>query len=85
MIFVFTHICTHFCTIFTLLHNFHNTFPFTHVPTLSPAGLVTAPVLWFCRRKKRKDEKKKPQHFSLFEVMATTQGVSLWYLHVNMY
>jgi hypothetical protein len=44
--------------------------------------LFHPPVLWFCRRKKRK---RKTWYFSLFEIKVTTQRVSLWYFHVYMY
>jgi hypothetical protein len=45
--------------------------------------LFCLPVLQFCRREKRKQNKtKKPWHFSLFEMKVATQGVFLWYFHV---
>jgi hypothetical protein len=65
-------------------------YPFSP-PPLPRAGAKTSPpgqdlfyssVLWFCRREKIK---RKARHFCLFEIKVATQGVSLWYFHVNMF
>jgi hypothetical protein len=45
-------------------------------------NLFCPPVLWFCRRKRRKEKK---WHFCLLEIKVATLGVSLWYFHVYMY
>jgi hypothetical protein len=56
--------------------------PHTLVPAFSPGQDLFCPsVLWFCRRKKRIDE-RKIWYFSLFEVKVAAQ---LWYFHVCMY
>jgi hypothetical protein len=85
IIFAFTHICTRF------LHHIHPPTPFCHhlplsrLPALPPEqDLFHLPVLNFVEEKREK-RKWKTWHFSLSEIKAATQGVSLWYFHVDMY
>jgi hypothetical protein len=77
--FAFISMCTQ------CLHHIHPPNPFPcHlplllVPVLPRQDLFCTPVLWFCRKKKKK------WHFCLFEIKVATQGASLWYFHVYMY
>jgi hypothetical protein len=77
LIFPLTYMCTQH------LYHIHPPTPF---PYLLPLPTVTnpcprqdlfyPPVLWFCKRKKKK------RHFCLFKI---AQGVSLWHVHVCMH
>jgi hypothetical protein len=89
IIFELTYICAHF------LHHIHPPTPFPPTSSLLPLApntllpgntCSTPPVLWFCRRKKRKDKEKNMTFLLVWDKGSYTGSFLVifpWYMYYN--